>query len=127
MEELAMVYALYFATFSVFCTMTVPFIIEIWLRWIQPETKLWKSIWSWIIPPVIAMGGWGLALLFQDGFLFGLPWYSGLFFGAWASVMANVGWKNVPWIKDFVTNLFEWLAELWFTRKQEEENEDESN
>jgi hypothetical protein len=123
MEELAIVYALYFATFSAFCTVTVPFIIEAWMRWFQPQTKFWKSVWSWIIPPALGMGGWGLASIFQDGFLFGLPWWSGLFFGAWAAVMANVGWGNVPWIKEFVTNLFEWLTDVLFNQKRGEENE----
>ena len=109
MEELKTLYMLYFAAFSVFAGTTVPFIVQAWLEFWKPETKVWKSIWSWIIPVTLGVAGWALGLIFQDGFLAGLVWWHALIYGAWAAVMANVAWDNVPWLKELVNQFFVWI------------------
>ena len=109
MEDFNALYMLYFATFSIFAGTTVPFIVQAWLEFVKPKTAVWKSIWSWIVPLVLGIAGWGLGLVFDGGFLAGLVWWHALIYGAWAAVMANVAWDNVPWLKELVNQLFIWL------------------
>ena len=109
MEQLTELYAVYFFTFSVFAGTTVPFIVKAWLEYWKPKTKLWKSIWSWIVPLVIGAAGWALGLIFQEGFLAGLVWWHALIYGAWAAFMGNIAWDNVPWLKELVNQFFVWL------------------
>ena len=109
MENLKEMYLLYFATFSVFSVTTMPFVVQAWLEYWKPKTKLWKSIWSWIVPVALAMAAWGVGLFFKEGFLADLLWYQAAIYGAWAAVMANVAWDNVPWLKVIVGQFFVWL------------------
>lgn len=109
MGELKELYMLYFAAFSVFSATTVPFVVKAWLAFWKPKTKVWTSIWSWIVPVVLGMAGWGLGLLLKDGFLANLVWYHAVLYGVWAAVMANIAWENVPWIKELVNQVFVWL------------------
>lgn len=110
MGQIEIMYAAYFATFSVVLGTTLPFIIELINRWGKLEGKTTKSIVSWVVPVAIMYIGWGLGHLFE-GFLSDLPAWHPLTFGVWAGLMANVEWKTVPWLKNAVNSLFDWLLD----------------
>jgi len=109
MEDLTALYMTYFAAFSVFAGTTVPIIVKAWLEFWKPKTKVWTSVWSWIVPLVIGVAGWALGLFFKEGFLANLAWHEAIIYGAWAAIMGNVAWDNVPWLKEVVNQLFVYL------------------
>ncbi len=110
MDELQALYMSYFAAFSVMAGVTVPIVVKAWLEFWKPKTKVWRSIWSWIIPVAVGMVGWLLGVfIFKDGFLANLVWTDALIYGAWAAIMGNVAWDNVPWLKEIINQLFVYL------------------
>lgn len=103
------IYVAYFATFSVVAGTTFPFVTEAINRWFDLQGKVLKSIVSWVVPVAIMYVGWGLGNFFDGSFLQDLVWWKPAVFGAWAGLLSNVCWNDVPWLKDAVNNFFEWL------------------
>lgn len=99
------------STFLLFSSVAVPFIIEfIFLKIKEPQTTLWRSIWSWIIPIVASYAVWGVGMIFEVGFLVGVEeiWVP-LIYGAVAAMFSNFAWTNICWIKEFIYQILERL------------------
>lgn len=98
---------IWISTFWMFATVGVPAIIEfIYEKIKEPATKLWKSIWSWVIPIAATYGVWVVGLVFNVGFLAGYEvwWVPGVI-GGFAAGISNYSWENIPWLKEAITNL----------------------
>lgn len=92
------------SSFWAFATLGVPAITEfIYEKIKEPETKLWKSIWSWLIPIILTYLVWVAGILFDIGFLidYEIWWVPGVM-GSIAAALSNYSWENIPWIKDAV-------------------------
>jgi len=109
---------LWLTSFIAFSTAGLPFIIEFIFKKIkEPETKLWKSIWSWIIAIGATYVVWLIGIFFDFGFLVGYDlWWIPLIFGVFGSLFANYGWNNVPWIKNFIMEIIKLLPK---TKKED--------
>lgn len=109
MENLQELYLTYFAAFSIVVGKTLPFVIEAVNRWLNLQTKRVKSIVSWVVPVLVMYAGWGLGHFFEGSFLVGLEAWHPLAYGAWAALLSNMEWNNVPWLKEAVNSFFTWL------------------
>ena len=111
MDQLNELYLAYFVSFSIVIGKTLPFLIEAVIRWLSLEGKTIKSVTSWVVPVLVMYAGWGLGHLFEGSFLTGLEAWQPLAYAAWAALMANIEWKTVPWLKNAVNSLFDWLLD----------------
>ncbi len=94
-------------TFWSFSTIGVPLIIEFFFEKIyMPKTKTWRSITSWLIPIGVVYILW----FFEVGFLaeYALWWIPALL-GALAATVGNYTWASIPWIKELITRIIEFL------------------
>ena len=103
------IYLAYFASFSIVCGKTLPFIIEFLNRILKLTSRRVKSIVSWVVPVAIMYIGWVLGNFFDGSFLQELPAWKPAVYGAWAALLSNIEWNNVPWLKDAVNNFMDWL------------------
>ena len=108
MEQLEVLFALYFATLSVVVGTTLPFAIELINRVFDFQKEITKSIVSWVIPVVVMYVAWGANQVFV-GFLTDVPFWHPLVYGVWSALMANIEWNNVPWLKEVVNQTMDWL------------------
>lgn len=93
--------------FWMFASVGIPAIIEfIFEKVKKPETSLWKSIWSWLIPILLTYGVWVAGIFFDIGFLVGYEiWWVPLIIGGFAALISNYAWMNVPWIKKAIIEI----------------------
>ncbi len=93
--------------FWMFASIGVPAIIEfIYKKIKEPQTSLWKSIWSWLIPIILTYGIWFAGKFFEIGFLVGYEvWWVPLIMGGLAGLVSNYAWMNVPWIKEAIIQI----------------------
>lgn len=103
------IYLAYFATFSVVTGVTLPLVIEFLNQTVNITQKFWKSVVSWGVPVAIMYVGWAIGNFFDGSFLQSLPVWQPAVYGAWAGLMANVNWANVPWLKEMVNAVMAWL------------------
>lgn len=115
---------IWISAFWMFASVGVPTIIEfIYEKIASPETKLWKSIWSWLIPIILTYGVWVAGKWFSVGFLVGYEvWWVPAIIGGLAAAVSNYSWTNIPWIKEAILQL---IALLPKTRETEEKSENE--
>ena len=102
---------LWISTFVVFATTGLPVITEfIYQQIAEPQTKFWKSFWSWLIPIILMYAVWLVGIWFEIGFLTDVTlWWVPAVYGATAGAFSNFSWMNIPWVKEFVLRL---LSEL---------------
>ena len=102
---------LWISTFILFATTGLPAITEfIYQQIAEPQTKFWKSFWSWLIPIILIYVVWFVGLQFGEGFLVDITlWWVPAIYGATAAAFSNFSWMNIPWIKEFVLKLLELL------------------
>ena len=107
-------------SFWVFATVGVPTIIEfIYKKIASPKTKLWKSIWSWVIPIILTYIVWVAGFEFGIGFLVEYSvWWVPAIIGSFAAGIANYGWNNIPWIKELITQLIKLLPKTNVEKKK---------
>lgn len=94
-------------TFWGFSTIAVPFIIEfIFEKIYKPSSKTWRSVMSWVIPIALTYGLWYLGL----GYLQEITiWWVPAILGALSAGVANYAWNDIPWIKDLINRIIEFL------------------
>ena len=115
------IYHAYFASFSIIMGTTLPFLMEAINNFFNLSSRTVKSIVSWTVPIVLLLAAWVMANFLDAGFLYHMPWYMALFYGAWAALMSNVCWNNVPWLKNIVVELFHRL-EKYLSNKNNNES-----
>ena len=106
METVNDLYVLYFTSFTVVSTTTLPMITEVVNRTFKLASSKVKSIVSWLVPFVVLYAGWFLGNIFEGSFLNDMLWWHVFLFAAYASTMSNVGWKNIGWLKTLIVELF---------------------
>lgn len=118
---------LWVSSFWLFATTAIPFIIEfIYEKIAKPQTKLWKSIWSWIIPIALFYVAWIVGTQFDIGFLAEYEvWWSVGVMGAIAAAISNFGWNNIEWLKTLIFKIIEYLPKFKEEPKEPEEEEKE--
>lgn len=111
MEQIWETVLLWTSGFVVFSTVAVPTITEfIYEKIKKPTTKFWRSVWSWVIPISLTYVVWGIGRLFDVGFLADvLIWWVPFIFGAAAATISNYSWANIPWIKETIIAILDWL------------------
>jgi hypothetical protein len=111
---------LWLSSFWTLATVGIPFVIEfIYKKIVEPQTSLWKSIWSWAIPIIGFYVAWIVGTQFDIGFLAEYElWWTPAIMGAFAAAISNYGWNNIPWIKTAIINIIDLLPK---TKKVEED------
>ena len=102
---------LWLSGFWALATVGIPFIIEfIYEKITIPETSLWKSIWSWVIPIIGFYIAWIVGQQFDIGFLAEYDlWWTPAIMGALAAAIGNYGWNNIPWLKAAIIEIIKLL------------------
>lgn len=110
---------LWLTSFIAFSTIGMPFIIEfVFTKIHEPSSSTLKSIWSWLIPVILAYVVWGAGVWFDVGFLAEYEtWYAPLGYGVASGFFANLGWENVPWLKTAILHV---LGMIPKTKEEEE-------
>jgi len=103
MEEIIII----IGTFWGFSTIAIPFLIEfIFEKIYKPDSKTWKSVISWVIPIVVVYGLWFLDVGFVTDFG---PIWTPAIIGALSAGVANYAWNDIPWVKDLINRIIEFL------------------
>ena len=110
MEEIIII----IGSFWSFSTIAVPFVIElIYEKIAEPQTKLWKSIWSWVIPIALTYVLWLVGIYFEIGYLVEYTvWWTPAIFGAISAGISNYGWNNIPWVKQMIIYIISLLPKF---------------
>lgn len=102
---------IWISSFWMYSTVGVPAIIEfVYEKIKKPSTKLWKSIWSWVIPITATYIVWLVGLFYGIGFLSVYEaWWIPMLLGGFSAAISNYSWENIPWLKEAITNIIKLL------------------